>query len=134
MESFTIAGKEAVYYGSQPSETLDYRTTVHRVSQNPGAWRNSPLRDGLPAAVRTALDQAAKPDLKAALTALAECTARWDFDHAVRALEAAVGQGRIAYADIVALARRLAWDPPAMQGAGPDLRAYDALLRTGGAP
>lgn len=66
-----------------------------------------------------------RADLQAALKGLAQCTERWGFDHAVRALEEAVALGRIQTADIVAMARRMALAP-----IGPsnvvDLRRYDA--------
>ncbi len=117
-------------YGPQRSESVDYRTTVHRVSQNPGAWRNSLLREGLPDTVRTTLDQAVRADLQAALQALAHCTDRWGFDHAVRALDEAVTLHRTAYADIVAVSRRWALAPAATQNAGPNRQAYDVLLGT----
>ena len=114
-------------HGPDRSDSTDYRTTVHRVAQRPGAWRNSPLRSGLPQAVRVALDAAVRDDLQAALKGLAQCTERWGFDHAVRALEEAVALGRIQTADIVAMARRMALAP-----IGPsnvvDLRRYDDLL------
>ena len=82
-------------YGRDRSDSTDYRTTVHRVAQRPGAWRNSPLRSGLPEAVRVALDGVVRADLQAALKGLSQCTERWGFEHAVRALEEAVAVGRI---------------------------------------
>lgn len=121
-------------YGPDRSDSTDYRTTVHRVAQRPGAWRNSPLRSGLPESVRTTLDGAVRADLHAALEGLARCTERWGFEHAVRALEETVAAGRIQTADIVAMARRLALAP--LDGASNivDLHRYDALLEGRTAP
>ena len=114
-------------YGPDRSDSTDYRTTVHRLAQRPGAWRNSPLRSALPQAVRGALDAVVRDDLQAALTGLAQCTERWGFDHAVRALEEAVALGRIQTADIVATGRRMALAPPSPSNVV-DLRRYDELL------
>ncbi|MCY0900432.1 MAG: IS21 family transposase [Firmicutes bacterium] len=116
-------------YGAGRSDSTDYRTTVHRVSQNPGAWRNSSLRQGVPEAVRVALDAAARADLQAALKGLADCTDQWGFDHAVRALEEAVALGRTAYADIVTIGRRMALAPAPLTSGTVDLSRFDVLLR-----
>ena len=97
------------------------------MAQRPGAWRNSPLRSGLPESIRIALDQVARADLHAALEGLAQCADRWGFDHAVRALEEAVVAGRIQTADIVAVGRRQALAPVGTSNVV-DLRRYDALL------
>lgn len=121
-------------YGPDRSDSTDYRTTIHRVAQRPGAWRNSPLRSGLPAAVRAALDGAVRADLQAALAGLARCTERWGFEHAVRALEETVAAGRIQTADIVAMARRLALAPVDGPSHVVDLHRYDALLTGRTAP
>ena len=116
-------------YGRDRSDSTDYRTTVHRVAQRPGAWRNSPLRSGLPEAVRVALDGVVRADLQAALKGLSQCTERWGFEHAVRALEEAVTVGRIQTADIVALAQRMALAPTDLASHAVDLRQFDVLLR-----
>lgn len=115
-------------YGPQRSDSSDYRTTVHQIAQKPGAWRNSPLRSGLPEPVQVALDAAVRADLQAALQGFAQCTERWGFDHAVRALEEAVAAKHIQTADIVALARRMALGPMGPSH-GVDLQQYDVLLR-----
>lgn len=114
-------------YGATRSDSDDYRTTVHRVSQRPGAWRNSPLRSGLPETVRVALDAAVRADLQEALKGLAKSTERWGFDHAVRALTEAVSIGRMQSNDVVALARRMALAPEDMTTSGVDLHQFDSL-------
>lgn len=127
----TLAGQpittHARVYGSLRSDSTDYRTTVHQLSQKPGAWRNSLLREALPETVRTALDEALRTDLKTALEALAHCTDRWGFDHAVRALGMAVEQQRMSYGDIVMLATHAGLMPETAMP-GPDLTAYDDLF------
>lgn len=118
-------------YGPAPAEATDYRTTVHRVAQQPGAWRTSGLRKDLPAAVRAHLEAAVRADLQAALRGLAQSTERGGFDHAVRALEAACTRGRTSTADVVAVAGRLALAPGLATQPGPNLQVYDALLPPG---
>lgn len=115
-------------YGLGRSDSTDYRTTVHRVSQKPGAWRNSALREGVPASVREALDAAVRAGLQQALKGLAHCTDQWGFDHAVRALTEAVTRGRTQYADIVAIGRRMALAPMPQTAIDVDLRRFDVLL------
>lgn len=115
-------------YGAGPSESTDARTTVARLASHPGAWHNSAVREIAPEAVRQALDTAVRADVRAALEALAQCTERWGFDHALRALEEAVAVHRMTAADIVAVARWLALQPEEVRASGPNLQIYDALL------
>jgi transposase len=115
-------------YGAHRSDSTDYRTTVHRVAQRPGAWRNSPLRSGLPEPVREALDAAVRADLQAALHGLAQCTDQWGYDHALRALQEAVTIGRIQTADILVTARRMALAPTDLRANAVDLGRFDVLL------
>ena len=115
-------------YGPQRSDSTDYRTSVHRIADNPGAWRNSPLRSGLPESVRGVLDTAMRADLQAALQGLAQCTETWGFDHAVRALEEAAQVGRMKTDDIIALAQRMALAPAELVGSTTDLRSFDVFL------
>ena len=120
--------RHARVYGSLRSDSNDYRTTVHQVSQKPGAWRNSALRSEMSESVLTVLDQALRTDLQAALKGLAQSTDRWGFDHAVRALEEAVALGRTQSSDIIATAQRMALAPKDVVSSDVDLAPYDALL------
>jgi len=79
-------------YGPDRSDSTDDRTTVHQVAHRPGAWRNSPLRSGLPETVPGAFCHGGRADLHAAL-------------------EAGVVAPRIPTADIAALGRRMALAP-----------------------
>jgi hypothetical protein len=114
-------------YGDERTETVDPRTSLRRLSRNPGAFRNSDLRSLLPDPLVASLDAYAREDLRAGLQALADLTDRSGCDHAVRALVAAVQAQTIAYADIVVRGARLAaWDPT--DPVAVDLRSYDVLL------
>ena len=117
-------------FGKARTDTLDDRTTLTRLLKNPGAWRNSGLRELLPASLQTPLDQATRADLLGALRALQELTERYDWDHAVHALTVAQEQGHLTYDHAWVLAQRFADRGPLHQATTPvDLRPYDALLR-----
>ncbi|AEJ38736.1 Integrase catalytic region [Sulfobacillus acidophilus TPY] len=95
-------------YGETRTDTIDPRTTLHRLSRSPGAFRNSPLRGNLPEPLVTTLDTYARQDLKGCLQALADVTERYGFDLAIQALENAVQHHQIAYPDILVRAARMA--------------------------
>lgn len=122
-------------FGTDRSESMDYRTTVHQLWQNPGAWRNSPVRTLLPAALQAALDQALRADLQDSLRALQDLSARYDWDHAVRALDYAREQGRLTYDHATVVAQRFAeWDTLGHDATPVDLGLYDELLPGGITP
>ena len=114
-------------YGDTRTDTVDPRTTLNRLWRNPGAFRNSPIRRTLPDELVTTLDGYARTDLKACLQALAEVTERYGFDLAIHALEQAMGQQQIAYADILVRATRMAqW--PHTETKSLDLSTYNSLI------
>lgn len=114
-------------YGDTRTDTLDPRTTLHRLWRSPGAFRNSPIRRTLPETLVTTLDGYARTDLKACLQALADVTERYGFDLAIQALEQAVQHQRIAYPDILVRATRMAqWPHPDRNAV--DLSPYNRLI------
>ncbi len=116
-------------FGKERTDSTDYRTTVQRLLHNPGAWRNSGVREILPDALKTALDQAPRAVLKDALQAMVDLTNRYDWDHAVRALDTALEQGRFTYDQAIVVAQRLAeWDTLPQDAQPVDLAPYDRLL------
>ena len=133
VEPFDATGRilttHARRYGPIRSDSIDYRTTVHRVAERPGAWRNSGLREVLPEDLRSQLDHLVRADLQSTLRALAQCTDRWGWDHAVRALDEAVRLHRSAPTDVLAIAAYLALMPAEQHAEGPDLTIYDQFLR-----
>lgn len=114
-------------YGEVRTDTIDPRTTLHRLSRSPGAFRNSPLRRELPEALVTTLDSYARKDLKGCLQALAEVTERYGFDLAIHAVEGAVKHEQISYPDILVRATRMTQWPYADTKAV-DLSAYNTLI------
>jgi transposase len=116
-------------YGPHRTDTVDPRTSLTRLARNPGAWRNSGVREATPPALRTALDGYERDALRAVLQAWAHLHGQYGWDVAVQALTTAVERGRSVVADATVLAARLAtWGPDRPADPGPDLRPYDALL------
>ena len=114
-------------YGETRTDTIDPRTTLHRLWRNPGAFRNSPIRRTLSDDLVTTLDGYARTDLKACLQALADVTERYGFDLAIQALEQAVHHQQIAYPDILVRATRMAqW--PHKDTKAVDLSPYNSLI------
>lgn len=114
-------------YGSTRTDTVDPRTTLHRLSHNPGAFRNSPVRTLLSDALVSSLDHYAREDLRGCLKALADLTERFGFDHAQRALEEAVHAQQISHPDILVRGTRMAcWESATELTI--DLRQYDEAL------
>jgi hypothetical protein len=73
------------------------------------------------------LDRFARADLGECLKALAELSERFGFDHAQRALVAAVHANQISRSDILVRGTRMAyWEPTA--DCTIDLRQYDEAL------
>lgn len=113
-------------FGDRRTDTLDHRTSLEQLLRNPGAWRNSGLREGLPEAVRAELDLRDRAGLKQALKLMAGLASDFGFEVAMAAMTEAAGRGHLNTPDAVVLAARiagfgLASDPEP----GPDLSAYD---------
>lgn len=111
---------------------LYHRTSLAQLLRNPGAWRNSGIREGAPCALRAELDARDRAGLRKALKLMEGLTTDFGFEVALAAMEEAAGRGRLNAADATVLAARiagfgLASDPDP----GPDLAAYDrAFLAT----
>ncbi len=118
-------------YGDTRTDTVDPRTTLQRLSRNPGAFRNSSLRAILPPDLVATLDQYVRDDLRECLRALADVSERYSFDHAQRALEEAVRSQHTAYADIIVRATRMGYWTPEDLDSPVDLTRYDDLLPQG---
>ncbi|TDY37444.1 transposase [Alicyclobacillus sacchari] len=118
-------------FGNQRTDTVDVRTTLSRLLRSPGAWRNSALREVVPEALRSGMDELARPDLREALKIMHDLSSRYDFETAVEAMQKAAELGRLTNANASVLAARLAtFTPPDAQQV--DLTPYDAMLHPGG--
>ena len=58
-------------FGRGRTDSVDPRTSLTRLAQNPGAWGNSGVREAAPAPLQTALDGDARDAWRAVLKAWA---------------------------------------------------------------
>jgi transposase len=120
-------------FGKQRTDSVDVRTTLTRLLQNPGAWRNSQLRKVLPEKLRDELDGLDRTQLKETLATMEQLSGRYDFMTALQAMEEATKLGRLTSANSVVLAARLATFEPE-ESPNVDLSVYDRMLEpVGGA-
>lgn len=118
---FSTCGKE-----------LTMTTTLSRLLQSPGAWRNSLIRKALPERLKEEMDGLGRAELREALRTMQDLSSRYDFDTALQAMEQATELGRLSSANSVVLAARLATFEPE-ETSPVDLGVYDELLQmTGG--
>jgi transposase len=120
-------------FGKQRTDSVDVKTTLSRLLQSPGAWRNSLIRKALPERLREEMDGLERPQLKEALQTMHDLSGRYDFDTALQAMEQAATLGRLTSANSIVLAARLATFEPE-ESSGVDLGIYDNILKmVGGA-
>lgn len=114
-------------FGKQRTDNVDVRTTLSRLLQSPGAWRNSLIRGVMSDRLREEMDTLDRSRLKETLQTMQDLSARYDFDVALQAMEQAAELGRLTSANSVVLAARLAtFEPEASSSV--DLGIYDEML------
>ncbi|PZE22243.1 IS21 family transposase [Paenibacillus xerothermodurans] len=118
-------------FGRQRTDSVDVRTTLSRLLQSPGAWRNSLIRKALPERLREEMDGLERAELREALPTVQDRSSRYDFDTALQALEQATELGSLSSSNSVVLAARLAAFEPE-ETSGVDRGVYDELLQTTG--
>ncbi|WDL98474.1 IS21 family transposase [Alicyclobacillus sp. ALC3] len=121
-------------FGKGRTDTVDHSTTLSRMLRNPGAWRNSGLRNHVPDELRTEMDSFDRAGLKTALKMMLGLSGQYGFDAAVQAMTEATKLGRLCHSNAAVLAARLttfAIDPDGVPGLNLDI--YDeAFLPEGG--
>jgi len=118
-------------FGKQRTDNVDVRTTLSRLLQSPGAWRNSLIRKALPDRLRDEMDLLDRAGLKEALSTMNDLSGRYDFDTAIQAMEQAAELGRLTSANSIVLAARLATFEPE-ESSNVNLGIYDSLLEPAG--
>ena len=113
-------------FADRRTDTLDHRTSLEQLLRNPGAWRNSGLREGAPAAVREELDRRDRAGLRQGLKLLTGLAEDFGFEVALAAMDEAASRGHLNTPDATVLAARISGfgltsDPEP----GPDLTVYD---------
>ena len=117
-------------YGEQRSDTLDYRTTLATLTKTIGAWTNSGVRETIPISLREQMDQMAQEELRQTIRTLSKLTKEYSFETAIDAVQEGLRFHRTQFSDAAVFAARLqnyGLDTPPEKG--PDLRAYDQLLK-----
>lgn len=118
-------------FGKQRTDNIDVRTTLSRLLQSPGAWRNSLIRKALPERLRDEMDLLDRAGLKNALNTMNDLSRRYDFDISIQAMEQAAELGRLTSANSVVLAARLATFEPE-ESSSVNLNIYDQFLESVG--
>ena len=117
-------------FGTQRSDSCDYRTSLNILMRNAGAWQNSGIREEVPDQLRIMMDGQARDDLRATLKTLQLLTKTYSFETAIQALEEGIRINRTNFCDAAILAARLAeYGLESEPESGPDLKLYDALLQ-----
>ncbi|MFD0961612.1 IS21 family transposase [Paenibacillus chungangensis] len=114
-------------FGKQRTDSVDVRTTLSRLLQSPGAWRNSLIRKALPDRLRAEMDLLDRTGLKEALSTMNDLSGRYDFETAIQAMEQASELGRLTSANSIVLAARLSTFEPE-ESSTVNLDMYDRLL------
>jgi transposase len=128
-ESKKVLVRHTRNYGSQRSDTCDYRTSLAVLMRNAGAWQNSGIRELVPAALKEVMDNQPRDELKATLRTMHQLTAAYSFETALQALGEGVRINRTAFCDTAALAARISgYGLDMAPEHGQDLHVYDELL------
>lgn len=131
-ESGALVVVHARRFGTERTDSLDYRTTLATLTKNVGAWKNSGVREMIPESLRTNMDALCREDLKQTVRTLSMLTRTYSFETAVQALEEGFRTNRSSFCDAAALAARMlhfGLDTPPEKG--PSLTPYDQFLKVG---
>jgi transposase len=121
-------------FGTKRSDTVDYRTSLAMLTRNAGAWRNSGIRELVPAQLKQMMDNQPRDQLKATLRTMQQLATTYSFETAIRALSEGIRINRTRFCDTAVLAARISeYGLDTAAEAGPDLSGYDTLLKQAGA-
>lgn len=122
-------------YGNSRTDSIDWNTSVSRLFKNPGAWKNSGIREAMPEELRKNMDGMNISGLKGALKILRDLSGRYDHETVLQAMTEAVNRKTVDEYSVSAIAARLLnTGLDIIPEAGPDLGSYDnELINRGGA-
>lgn len=116
-------------FGTQRSDSCDYRTSLAMLMKNPGAWKNSGVRELVPEKVKARMDRQARDELASTLRTLNKLSVTYSFETALRALEEAIRIDKADFQNTAVLAARIhGYGLDTAPVAGPDLKGYDKFL------
>lgn len=116
-------------YGKIRTDSVDWSTSASRLFKNPGAWKNSGIRESMPEVLRESIDEMDMPGLKRAMKTLRDLCGQYDFETAMQAMTEAVNRGTLdGYSATAIAARILNTGLDIIPDPGPDLNSYDNEL------
>ena len=116
-------------YGERRSDSSDYRTSLAVLMNNPGAWKNSGIRELIPDPLKSLMDRQQRTQLHATLKTMHTLSSEYGFEIAVQALEEGVQRSRTSFHDAAILAARIAgYGLNMAPERGQDLHVYDEFL------
>jgi len=116
-------------YGSERSDSSNYRSSLEALLRKPGAWKNSEVRAAMDQPGRDFLDRAAKTERMRILATLSRAAAGIELETVLAALSQAVRRGTLDDYSLQALAGRAMYEELGSEnGPGPDLGVYDKAL------
>lgn len=128
-ENKELVVRHARQFGTQRSDTLDYRTSLAMLTRNAGAWQNSGIRELVSPALRDLMDSQPRDELKATLRTMQRLAVTYTFETALEALDEGIRINRTGFCDTAVLAARIReYGLDSAAESGPDLKAYDELL------
>ena len=117
-------------YGERRSDSCDYRTSLAVLMNNPGAWKNSGIREMVPDPLKTLMDRQERMELHATLRTMQRLSSEYGFEIALQALEEGVQRSRTSFHDAAILAARIAgYGLDMAPERGQDLHVYDEFLQ-----
>jgi len=133
-KSGVMLAKHRRMYGENRTDTVDWSTTVSRLINNPGSWRNSGLRRELPEELTLGMDSMDKSGLREVLRVMRNAAENYNFETVILAMVEAAKGNSINTFNVEAIASRiLNCGLHCQPDRGPDLATYDrALLKQGG--
>jgi transposase len=116
-------------FGSKRSDSLDYRTSLAMLMRNPGAWKNSGVRELVPSSVKDLMDSQPREELSSTLRTLNHLSVTYSFETALRALEEGIRIHKTDFHAAAVLAARIhGYGLDTAPTSGPDLKSYDSFL------
>jgi len=119
-------------FGSKRSDSLDYRTSLAMLMRNPGAWKNSGVREMVSDPVKALMDSQPRDELASTLRTLNRLSVSYSFETALRAMEEGIRIHKTDFHAAATLAARIhGYGLETAPASGPDLKSYDSFLSEG---
>ena len=120
-------------YGNSRTDSIDWRTSAARLFKNPGAWKNSAMRESIPDALRNSMDEMDRVGLKSVFKTMRNLSGNYDSETVLAAMTEIVNRGLVDEYSASAIAARIAGTGLDMlPETGPDLNSYDSELIVAG--